>query len=167
MSQATEAARIIRTLEERGFYAECPCCSEPIRLKDAGLFFLDEMTPEAQLVYEQRLAELKERAQALKHRRRAITQKSEVGAKAVNIGFILERLAPSMEAFRFEHNDCRSLFDPIDYLIFEGLSAKGIVSRLFFADIKTGKARLQDNQKAIKGLVEAKKVEFDVYETET
>lgn len=66
------------------------------------------------------------------------TTKSEEGAKSTNIGFILERLAPTMKNFRFNHNDCRSLFDPIDYIIFEGLSTKGKVSKFFFVDIKTG-----------------------------
>jgi predicted Holliday junction resolvase-like endonuclease len=60
----------------------------------------------------------------------------------VNIGFILERIAPAMKAFEFDRNDCRSLFDPIDYIIFSGLTCHGKVDRLIFADIKTGNARL-------------------------
>jgi predicted Holliday junction resolvase-like endonuclease len=81
----------------------------------------------------------------------------------VNVGFILERLAPTMQGFRFDRNDCRSLFDPIDYVIFEGLSKKGAVSRIIFSDIKTGAAKLSKKQKDIKTLVEKKKIGWDTY----
>jgi len=163
LKQHKDAAQIIATLESGNFYAECPCCEEPITLKNAGLFYLDDFTPDAEKLYGQKLTELKERAAALKRLRKSISQKSEIGARAVNIGFILERLAPSMKAFRFDRNDCRSLFDPIDYVIFEGLSAKGRVSKIIFADIKTGESRLKSSQKEIKTLVEKKQIEWDVY----
>src|SRR3990172_1609302 len=131
-----EAKEIIQTLESGDVYIQCPCCAIPIKAKDAGLFYLDDLTPDAQKLYEQQQKETKEREKSLKEIRKAISRKSAVGAKAVNIGFILERLAPAMSGFRFERNDCRSLFDPIDYVIFEGLSKKGAVSRIIFSDIK-------------------------------
>lgn len=166
MKTKSKAKEIIRILENGGFYAECPCCNEPVLLKSCGLFYLDEFTQEARELYEQAQEDLKKKAVKLKDQRRAISRTSEIGAKAVNLGFILERLAPSLGAFRFERNDCRSLFDPIDYLIFEGLSTKGAVGRIFFVDIKTGGSRLQVNQKQIKALVESKKIAFLKYRSE-
>ncbi len=71
-----------------------------------------------------------------------------------------------MKDFCFEKNDCRSLFDPIDYVIFEGLTQKGKVSKILFVDIKTGKASLSGRQKTIRNLVEDKKVTWDTYPTE-
>jgi predicted Holliday junction resolvase-like endonuclease len=136
----------------------------PIRLKDAGLFHLDDFTDEAIAVYEEYLNELKERRNELKAKKKDITEKSTVVTKSVNVGFILERLAPSLESFKFHKNDCRSLFDPIDYVIFEGLASKGEITKVIFSDIKTGNARLNSCQKQIKKLVEEKKVNFDVYE---
>ena len=163
MKQNKEAQDVIRTLESGDVYIQCPCCDLPIKAKDAGLFYLDDLTPDAQKLYEQQQKESKEREKSLKEIRKTISQKSEVGAKAVNIGFILERLAPAMPGFRFERNDCRSLFDPIDYVIFEGLSKKGAVSRIIFSDIKTGAAKLSKKQKEIKTLVEKKKIGWDTY----
>lgn len=37
---------------------------------------------------------------------------------------------------RFDKNDCRSLFDQIDYVIFEGVNKTGNVQRIIFTDIK-------------------------------
>lgn len=167
MNLAKEAHEVIRTLESSRSYAQCPCCEEPILLKDAGLFYLDDFPPDAEQLHQQLLQDLKERKKGLQARREAISQTSEVGAKAVNIGFILERIAPSMEEFRFDRNDCRSLFDPIDYLIFEGLSKKGLVTKILFADIKTGGAQLGARQKEIRDLVGRKRVVWETYETRT
>ena len=163
MRERDKAKEMIRTLEKRGFYAECPCCDEPVRLSNCGLFYLDEFGPESKEVFEQMQRDLEDRAAEFKKRRKHVSITSEVGAKAVNIGFIFERLAPSLPSFRFERNDCRSLFDPIDYVIFEGLSKKGAVSRILFSDIKTGKASLQPNQKEIKSAVNSKKVSLLTY----
>ena len=166
MNLAKDAKEVIRTLEENQFYAECPCCGEPILLKDAGLFYLDDFSPKAEELYKKRLEELKEEEKEISERRKKISKSSEIGSIAVNIGFILERIAPCMKDFCFERNDCRSLFDPIDYLIFEGLTSKGSVSKILFVDIKTGKAPLTKKQREIRDLVEDKKVTWDIYPTE-
>lgn len=164
MNHAKEAKTIIHTLEENRFYAECPCCGEPILLRDAGLFYLDEFSNEAERIVETKMIELKERERELRERKKTISVDSEVKAKAVNIGFILERIAPCMNGFCFERNDCRSLFDPIDYIIFEGLNKRGSVSKIVFVDIKTGKAVLSKKQKEIRALIERKKVSWETYD---
>jgi predicted Holliday junction resolvase-like endonuclease len=161
-----ETREVIQALEDGKFMAECPSCSEAFRLRDAGLFYLDDFTPKAQELYAQRQAELKERAQELKEARKTVPERAEATTRAVNLGFILERLAPTMRGFRFHRNDCRSLFDPIDYIVFEGLSRKGEVERIIFTDIKTGGAGLAKKQKEIKALVERGRVECDRYRAE-
>jgi predicted Holliday junction resolvase-like endonuclease len=163
MNSAKEAEEIIRTLTANRFYAECQCCGESILLKEAGLFYLDDFTPEAEELYQCQLEGLKEEQKELRERRKSIPQISESRAKAVNIGFILERIAPSMKEFQFDRNDCRSLFDPIDYIIFEGLSMRGSVSKILFVEIKTGGARLTDKQREIREVIDHKHVLWDTY----
>lgn len=164
MSDNVRAKEIIRTLEDGGFYAECPCCEEPVLLRDCDLFYLDDFSERGRESYVRCREELTERQNALRHRRKHISQSSETQARATNIGFLLERLAPSLSTFRYECSDCRSLFDPIDYVIFEGLCQKGLVSRIIFADVKTGDGCLSKRQKEIRDLVNRKAVEFDTYE---
>jgi predicted Holliday junction resolvase-like endonuclease len=166
MTTTAMAKQIIRTLETGGFYAECPCCGETMALKDVGLFHLDRFTPEALEVYRGKLDELAERRRALRLAKKAIPKTSQVTAQAVNIGYILERIAPVLDAFRFEHNDCRALFDPIDYIVFQGLRAKGKVDAITFVDIKTGAAQLTGKQKQIRDLVNEGRVEWDTYSPE-
>lgn len=159
-----EAQEVIRLLEENKFYTECPCgCEEELLLRNASLFYLDDFSDVGKEAYKGMLEDIKNARKALKQREKQMSVKSEITAKSVNIGFIFERLAPTMKGFPFEHYDCRSLFDPIDYVIFEGLHNKGIVTKIIFTDIKTGNAKLNPTQKEIKGLVSDKKVRFKVY----
>ena len=145
------------------FHIECPSCAEEIKLSEAGLFHLDNFTPESLDIYKRMVVEQKERRASLKERKLNIPIKSEVGAKAINLGFLLERLAPTLDGFTFNKNDCRSMFDPIDYVIFEGLSEKQKVDNIIFVDIKSGGARLTQKQKKIKQVVKDKKVVFKTY----
>ncbi len=163
MTNESKAKQFIRSLENDGFYAECPACEETVRLRECGLFHLNSFPDVAREVFDGLKGEQRERADELTARRKSICATSEIGAQSVNMGLILERLAPCMESFRFEKSDCRSLFDPIDYIVFEGLSTKGVVSKILFMEIKTGGASLKPSQKQIRSLVQSKKVSLAVY----
>ena len=154
---------IIQALRAGNFYAECPNTGEDVLLKKAILFDNDNFPDEAIEIYQQQLAAIRETKNRLKKIREIGTTKSESGAQHVNIGKILERLAPTLGSFRFNHNDCRSLFDPIDYVIFDGLSKNGTIDKIFFVDIKTGNKKLERRQKEIKNLILNKKVSFRKY----
>ena len=163
MSTKKEIRETLKTLNNGKFHIECPSCYEEINLKNAGLFHLNDFTPEAMEVYKEMIAYQKKRRAELKQRKIDIPLKSQKGSKAVGIGFIYERLAPTLDGFTFNKNDCRSMFDPIDYVIFEGLSEKQKVEKIIFMDIKSGKARLSQKQKKIKAAVDNKQVQFKTY----
>jgi len=151
---------IIRTLKDGNFYIECPCCSEEIQLRKVELFDNDHFTNDAIEIYQSQLESVRTIKENLKKIKLIGTTKSETGALSTNMGSILERIAPLLNSFRFNHNDCRSLFDPIDYVIFDGLSDTGSVKKIFFVDIKTGNARLSSRQREIKNLILSNKVTF-------
>jgi len=161
-----EAREIINMLTTNRLYTECPSCGDTIMLRKAHLFYLDDFNETAEETYQLYQQELEERREELKRSKENIVARSERGAKSVNIGFILERIAPSLEGFPFCCNDCRSLFDPIDYLVFEGLSNEGIAKKIFWVEIKTGGARLNTHERQIKLLVESKKLTWDIYKME-
>jgi len=166
MQEKGEAKQIISMLTTGNFYTECPDCQETIMLRNAHLFYLDDFNEKAGETYKQYQSELKEMRIEVKRRKENITKRSEIGAKAVNIGFIIERIATSIEGFPHYCNDCRSLFKPIDYVVFEGLADNGVVNKMFWVDIKTGNNKLNDNERQAKLLVESKKLEWDTYKKE-
>lgn len=161
-----QAKEILQTLSANKFYAECPCCNENIPLSKANLFYSDKFNEKAEENYDLYLTDLIEQKRELKTLKDSISNKSEIGARAVNIGLILERIFPSLTEFPYCCEDCRSLFDPIDYLVFEGLATTGKVRKIFWVEIKTGGSRLNTHQREIKSLVDNKKLVWDVYSME-
>ena len=78
----------------------------------------------------------------------------------VNVGKILERVAPVCDGFGSAPRDCRPLFDPIDYVVFNGLSLHDEVKSITFLDVKMGGSGLTPRQRQIRAAVEAGKVEW-------
>lgn len=154
-----EAKEVINSLNTGNFYCECPCGCGEIKLRDAGLFYLNALTSDAKEAF-------KAMQDDLKKQRVKLNRKKELKSKhtqSVNFGCISEKIVTAMNNFPFEHNDCRSLFKPIDYIIFEGLNKTGVVTKIIFTDIKTGGQKLKPNQREIKSLVENNKVEINIY----
>lgn len=81
----------------------------------------------------------------------------------VNVGKVVEEIAPGLSTFPYRRADCRSLLDPIDYVIFDGLAEQSKVTNLHFLNVKTGASKLNDHQKQVKDAVEKQHVEFALY----
>lgn len=90
--------------------------------------------------------------------RERMTARAQKTAQAVNLGKIIEKIAPSFSTFSYSPGDCRALFEPIDYIVFSGLTKNASVDALYFIDVKSGKARLNQIQKSIKERVQTKAV---------
>ncbi len=107
-----------------------------------------------------KLKEYKERFERLKARQKSATEGAERKAIEVGIGQVVEKVVPNWKAFSFESPDCRPLFEPIDYIVFEGMTKQGKVDRIVFMDVKTGKSRLSKSQKLIRDAVESGRVRY-------
>lgn len=153
--------QLIKELKESSIYAECPCGGE-FKLSEVILFDGTKPFPKEalELLAELKLR-LKEREEELKKRRKLATEKAEITAKSVNIGKNLEKVLPTMKDFKWKLADCRVLGDPIDLLTFNGFS-EGVVNSLSFIEVKSGGARLNKHQKAIRDAIEDKKVSYKV-----
>ena len=61
------------------------------------------------------------------------------------------RSSPAGMHFLTQPYDCRSLFEPIDYVAFDGMTTTGKVDQIAFIDVKTGASRLNSHQRANPG----------------
>lgn len=163
MSAKTVAVRIIAALNRNDPLAQCQECSRSFHLHRAGLFFVTKLTADAKMQLTIWKNDFRSEQIDLRERRKHISEGSQAGAKAVNIGFTLETLAPALPTFPLDRRDCRPLGDPIDFIVFENLARRGRVDRIILGDVKTGSARLSDRQKSIRTAVEQKRLEWDVY----
>lgn len=144
---------------QKSLKATCPHCDEAFPLSEAQLF--DALRPLSGSALEKLKAQqqaLREGRAELKARREKGPERSRVGAESGNIGKVVEKVAPSLPGFSLEPGDCRALFEPIDYVVFNGLTRTGRVESLRFVDVKSQGARLNARQKRIQAAVQAGKV---------
>jgi predicted Holliday junction resolvase-like endonuclease len=107
------------------------------------------------------LQELQTRLDELKKRKISAGAGAEQKAIEVGIGKIIEKVMPAYQNFGLPICDCRPLFEPIDMIIFNGLS-KASVDSITFMEVKTGKSRLNEHQRIVKEAVTEGKVGFQV-----
>jgi predicted Holliday junction resolvase-like endonuclease len=152
--------------KNRKLYGTCPHCGEDFRLGSARLFSAKETFPTEALSKIQELkAGLKQRRTDLKALKERMTNRSRITAQSVNLGKIVEKIAPSFGGFHFVTRDCRSLLEPIDYVIFSGLHRTGSVESITFLDVKSGGSRLNPMQRNISNIVGQNKIEVGTIES--
>lgn len=153
---------LIKELSRSSLIGMCPKCDEEFKLKDAIIFDGLKPFPKEALDAQKRYEEI------LENREKELLKKGEnatTGAKrrsvSVSLGKILEVVAPAYRNFGIPLGDCRSLYQPIDLIAFNGLT-KGKINSVTFLEIKTGRARLSGREEMIKEAVDNKKVRFKV-----
>jgi len=153
---------IIDKLKNSDLYAECPCGGE-FKLSDAILFDgTKPFPPEVKEVQEKYEEELKQREKDLEKSKKLATEGATITTTAVNIGKSLEKVLPTMDDFKWQIPDCRFLGDPIDLITFNGCCQNKIES-IGFIEVKSGKARLNKNQRRVRDAVRDKKVIYEVF----
>jgi predicted Holliday junction resolvase-like endonuclease len=154
--------QLINSLKASNLYAECSCGQE-FKLSDALLFDGTQAFPKEALSIQTELdGLLQTRNKELLERIRNATERAQKITVAVNIGKNLERALPTMKDFKWVVPDSKFLGDPIDLLVFNGLS-NGKVTSLSFVEVKSGKARLNSHQKSIRDAIEEHKVSYEVF----
>lgn len=154
--------QLIRNLKVSKLYAQCPC-GEEFAISDTFLFDGTKPFPNEALDMQAALQQaLDERKADLARQIKQITERTAKTTAAVNIGKSLEKILPVAKDFKWVVPDTKVLGDPIDMLIFNGLSI-GKVGSLSFVEVKSGAARLNAHQKSIRDALADHKVSYGVF----
>ena len=92
--------------------------------------------------------------------KKEIKDKAIAKSRAGQLGKTLEKVAPMFPGFGHHPYDVRPIFDPIDFVIFDGYF-KGEVTDPVFVEFKTGQSRLNDVQNSIREAVRKQRVHFE------
>jgi len=165
--------RLIQQLTSvTGMKVECPNCGEAFSLSRAKLFSMYESYPPAaqRLMSARReiaielIDDAKERGKQLALDRKRKPQKITISTQATNYGQHCEQIVPAFTSFPYTQGDCRILFKPIDYIVFEGIGAKGRVEAVKFVEFKTGGGTLGLKQRQIRDCISVGRVTHEVIE---
>ena len=150
---------LIKQLRSSNLVAECNRCGEEFKLRDAlifdGLGEFPELAEKTRLRMEDNL---QLRIGELKNRKISV-EDAEKRAISVGIGKIIEKVVAAYREFKIPSTDCRALFEPIDMIVFRGITNQ-LVDSITFLDVKTGSARLNPHQRMIRNAIEDKNVKY-------
>ena len=83
-------------------------------------------------------------------------------SRAAFAGHALEELAPHFPNFPFNPKDLRFLGDPIDYVVFDGLT-DGDLRQIVLLEVKSGRSSLSGSQRSVREVVEDHLVSWYLY----
>ncbi len=158
-----DVSSLIQVLNKSKLVAECPHCGDEFSLSKALLFDGRGKFPDkAEIRKLELLDELKDRAADLLEKQNRATTKSENTAIAVGIGKIIEKILPAHKNFDLIPSDCRFLAEPIDMIVFDGVS-ENKVNKITFMDVKTGGATLNKHQRQVRDAINDHNVKWESY----
>jgi len=108
---------------------------------------------------------IKEMCGIEKEARADAVKRSQSGIK----GRVSENFAPFLKGFPYKPTDCRFLGDPVDLIVFDGMSdfkSKDDAINVAFVEVKYGKASLSTKQRRIRDAIKNGKVEWVKYQIE-
>lgn len=89
-----------------------------------------------------------------------IRKDSVAKSRVSQLGKTLEKLAPMFPGFGHHPYDVRPIFDPIDFVVFDGYFNQQVTD-ITFVEFKTGDSRMSDIQKSIRDTIKRKRVHFE------
>jgi predicted Holliday junction resolvase-like endonuclease len=85
-------------------------------------------------------------------------------SRSVLLGSLFERLAPFLQRFQHDPRDVRPLFNPVDYVCFDGLTANRRVERITFVEVKSGTSTVSPTQRSIADAIRDGRVSAEVWQ---
>lgn len=141
---------------DRTIWATAPCEHE-FRLAESVLFYHSSPPAEGLEWIDAQKTAVSELKRHILELRRSLTAGFTEKSVQVKLGKTVEKVVSFLPGFPYDPHECRGIFDPIDYVVFEGLG-RGSVSQIDFLDVKTGGSRLSTVQRAVRDAVEDGKV---------
>ena len=87
-------------------------------------------------------------------------------SRSVLSGMFAEQLAPYLPNFPFSPTEAKFIGAPIDFLVFRGMDAQHI-EEVIFVEVKSGSARLNQNEHSLKDAIDNKRVRWLEYRVPT
>lgn len=95
---------------------------------------------------------------------RVASKDAVLRSRATLLGELMERLAPCFRRFAYDPRDMRCICDPVDYVLFDGLTVERRVKQITFIEVKCGRSRLSSVQRSVRDVVEKGRIDTEVWE---
>lgn len=137
--------------ESRHIFSVCPECLAVHRLSQLQLSSKGRYKPDWMDEIEQEMGKLSGRMEKLEERAREFRMQAKERAERTELPRLLNRVAPVFVKQRIDPRDVRTLFHPVEFVIFEGMNSESGVRGVTFIQIGGPSAISRSIEKAIDG----------------
>ena len=143
---------------QRQIFGVCDCCGEIFRLSDANIYLKKKPTPDWMDKYEASEYRID------KQEKKIDEQEAEIREKAREIGRLeakkaAQKVDPIFHPNKFNPDDAKVMFHPVDFLIFNGMK-KNEIKNLVLFDRKVKSKENKALQKSIEKTISKENYEF-------
>jgi len=132
----------------------CPICHELFRISEVELFYIPDRKKDFLAEFRKKERELEERID--EEREDAINR-----SRASLMGKLFETVRPYLPDFRYHPGDLRGIWNPVDFVSFNGLAMNRDVESITFIEVKSGRSNLTNVERSILEAVKNGKVSFE------
>jgi predicted Holliday junction resolvase-like endonuclease len=132
----------------------CPSCRGMFRLSEVELFYIPDRKKDF-------LGELRKKESELDERVYDERKDALKRSRASLMGSLFETVRPFLPGFKHNPGDLRSIWDPVDFISFNGLASSRCVESITFVEVKAGRSSLSPIERSIQRAVEEGKVGFE------
>lgn len=132
----------------------CPVCHELFRLSEVELFYAPDRKKDF-------LAELRKKSRELNDRIDEEREDAIKRSRSTLMGKLFETVRPFLPEFNHHPGDLRSIWNPVDFVSFNGLALNRTVDSITFIEVKTGRSTLSGVERSIQEAVENGKISFE------
>ena len=146
---------------QRNIFGLCPLCGEIFRLSEIKISYKRKFPIDW---YDKLLAEgekLDEREMKLEETLRIIREKATERARRVLLPKLLRKVDPLFTSLGYFPQDAKAIFDPIDFVVFDGMNRDENVRRIVFMDHQTENRDQRIIQKSIEKTIEKERYEWE------
>lgn len=144
--QRQQAAINEKKSELDGWHAELDSQEHSLRIRERDLELRERnLEGTARALAKDMLKSDKTVKALMKDARQQAIQRS----RSTLLGKLFERLGPFLQHFNHDPRDVRAIMDPIDYVVFDGLTVNRRVDCVTFVEVKSGTARESSTQKTV------------------
>ena len=98
--------------------------------------------------------------QWIQDKEKEIREDAVARSQAVTMGKVTEHFIPYLPEFGYNPQDARFIGNPIDFVVFDGLS-EGDLRQVVFVEVKTGNSSLNKRERFVRDSIQAGKVVWE------
>jgi predicted Holliday junction resolvase-like endonuclease len=142
---------VIRSNDQMAGY--CPSCRDIFRLSEVELFYIPDRKRDFLSKIRKKESDLAQRV--MDERNDAIKR-----SRSALMGSLVETVRPFLPGFKHHPSDLRGIWDPVDYISFNGLATRDVES-ITFLEVKTGRSNLNGIERSIQQAIDRGRVTFE------